>query len=204
MSGVFEVEKENAERNDVGGGGHETVEKSDEKYQQLKSKLEEYFDDEHGKSYRIPPMARAPPQPTKEEFDRHQTTHITYALWCKLCLVARATRTQHPSKGREAIILPDVDTGVGPIKLSTDYVCFHERRGKYRETAYNPPHMIMIEHTKGRCWAYNVPSNGIFEEAYWLPERMAQDLDNMGLRHHKIQLNADQEPAIVSVQKVKQ
>ena len=38
----------------------------------------------------------------------------------------------------------------------------------------------------------------------WLPERMVQDLDNMGLRHHKVQLKADQEPFIISVQKVSQ
>ena len=81
-----------------------------------------------------------------------------------------------------------------------DYMYLHERRGKYREAAHNPPHMIMIEHTKGRCWAYRVPNKGILEDAHWLPKRMVQDLDNMGLKNKKIQLKADQEPAIVSVQ----
>ena len=59
----------------------------------------------------------------------------------------------------------------------------------------------MIERTKGRCWAYRVPNIGVLEDAYKLPERMVQDLDNIGLRHHKIQLKADQEPAIISAQK---
>ena len=82
-----------------------------------------------------------------------------------------------------------------------DYMYLHERRGKYREAIYNPPHMVMIEHTKGRCWVYRVPNKGIMDDARWLPERMIQDLDNAGMRHTKIQLKVDQEPSIVSVQK---
>ena len=80
------------------------------------------------------------------------------------------------------------------------HMYLHERKRKYREAAYNPPHMVMIEHSEGRCWAHRVPNKGVLEEAHWLPEEMVQDLDNMGTRHHKIQLKADQEPAVVSAQ----
>ena len=201
VSGDLEVEQKIDVEVGNGGGDDEAMEKLDKKYQQLKNKVEEYFDDDNGKAYEPPPMVRSPPQPTKEEFESHQTTHTPYAPWCKHCLAARATRMQHPSKGRKAMVVPDVDTGVGPIKVSSDYMYMHERKGKYREAAYNPPHMVMIEHSKGRCWAYRVPNKGVLEDAYWLLKRMVQDLDNMGLRHHKIRLKSDQEPAIISVQR---
>ena len=102
---------------DDAGGEQEIVEQLDQKYQQLKNQVEEHFDDENGKACRLPPIVKAPPQPTREEFERHHAIHTPYAPWCKHCLAARATRTQHPSKGRKAVSVPDVDTGVGLIKV---------------------------------------------------------------------------------------
>ena len=186
------------------GGEQENIEQFNQKHQQLKNQIEEQLDDEHGKAYKQPFVVNTPPQPTREEFERRQTTHTPYAPWCRHCLAARAVRSQHPSKGRKAIVVPDIDTGNGPTKVSMDYMYLHERKGKYKETTHNPPHMVMIEHTKGRCWAHRVPNKGILDEAHWLPERMIQDLDNAGMRHTKIPLKSDQEPAIVSVQQVVQ
>ena len=104
------------------------------------------FDDEHGMQYRDPPMAKPPPMPTKEQFERHQTTHTPFAPWCKDCSAARAVRQQHPPKGRKAIIVPDIQTGAGPTKVSIDYMYLHERRRQNRDIEGNPFHMIMIEH----------------------------------------------------------
>lgn len=97
--------------------------------------------------------------------------------------------------------MPDTQIGNGPAKISIDYMYLHERSGKNRETVRNPPHMVMIEHKHGRCWAYRVPNKGVLEEAYWLPERMVQDVDNSGMRHEKIQMKSHQEPSIIAVQK---
>ena len=77
----------------------------------------------------------------------------------------------------------------------------HEGRCKYKDSNENPPHMIVVEHKYGRCWAYRAPNKGAFEEAHWLPERMTQDLDNSGMRHEKTQMKPDQEPSIVIVQR---
>ena len=76
----------------------------------------------------------------------------------------------------------------------------HERIGKHRETTHNPPHLVMVEHRHGRCWAYKVPNKGIHDKANWLSRRIIQDLDNNGLKDAKIQLKTDQEPAIVNLQ----
>ena len=99
------------------------------------------------------------------------------------------------------MIVPDIESGNGPIKVSIDYMYLHERRGKYKDTSNNPPHMVMIEHRHGRCWAHRVPNKGVMDEAYWLLERMIEDLDNSVMRLDSIQLKSDQEPAIISVQK---
>ena len=64
----------------------------------------------------------------------------------------------------------------------------HDRKGSHRESIENPPHMIMVDHKRGRCWAYRVPSKGVLEEAHWLPERMVQDLDNNGMLHETMQI----------------
>ena len=199
-SGDLEGDNGSSQGKELGGGEAETREQLEKKYQDVKDKVEEYLDDENGKGCRQPPIVKTPPQRTKDELERHQAIHTPYASWCKHCLAARAVRSQHPSRGRRAIVVPDIDTGVGPTKVSMDYMYLHERSGKYKEDAYNPTHMIMIEHTHGRCWAYRVPNKGIMDDAHWLPERMSQGLGNVGMKHTKIQLKFDQEPAIVSVQ----
>ena len=76
----------------------------------------------------------------------------------------------------------------------------HERIGKDKEVKHNPPHLIVIEHRHGRCWAYQVPNKGVHDRASWLPKRIIQDLDNNGMKDAKTQLKSDQEPAIVNVQ----
>ena len=182
VSGGQEAVNEAEMQDQQEGGEQEEVEKLNEKYQQFKTQMEEMFDDEHGMQYRDPPMVKPPPMPTKEQFERHQTTHTPFAPWCKDCFAARAVRQQHPSKGRKAIIVPDIQTGAGPTTVSIDYMYLHERRSQNRDAEGNPPHMIMIEHKYGRCWAYRVSNKGVLENAYWLPERMVQDLENVGMK----------------------
>ena len=143
---------------DVASDGEETEEAKvnesvvpEEGWKQISDKVEElaekvaiHFEDENQNESRKPPIIRAPPQPTKEELERHQTTHTPYAAWCKHCVAARVVRRQHPHRGRGAIIVPDVDGDIqGPIKVSLDYMYLHDRMGKYREVVHNPPQLVM-------------------------------------------------------------
>ena len=75
VDGDLEVEDRKHEEKALAGGNEEKVEELDSKYQQLKTKVEEYFDDQNGEQYRTPPMIKSPQQPTKEEYEKHQTTH---------------------------------------------------------------------------------------------------------------------------------
>ena len=161
------------------GDENETIELA-KKYEQLKGKVEEYFDDDIGKHYKAPPFVKSLSRPTREEFERHLTTHTPFAAWCKHCIVACVVRHRHPTKGRKARIVPDIETGQGPANVSLDDMYLHERKGEYRESACNPPLMIMITHKHGRCWAYRDPNKGVVEEAHWLSEKIVQDLYNFG------------------------
>ena len=144
---------------------------------------------------------KAPPQPTRAEIEQHKSTHTPYASWCKHCVAARAIRRDHPTKGSGAAIVPDVGNNIeGPIKVSMDYMYLYERTNKNGESKHNPPHLIVIEHLHGRCWAHQVPNKGVHDKAHWLPRKVVQDLDNKGMKDAKIQLKSDQEPAIINVQ----
>ena len=115
-------------------------EKVQVKVDELEDKVARYFDDTNGKIGRTPPIIKAPHQPTKIEYEQHQTIHTPYADSCKHCAVARAIRRQHSKKGRGAIIVPDTEGNIeGPIKVSIEYMYLHERTENGHELKHNPP-----------------------------------------------------------------
>lgn len=172
-----------------------------DKVEELAEKVAIHFEDENKNEIRRPFIVKAPLQPTRDEIERHQTIHTPYAEWCKHCVAARVVRRQHRHRGKGAIVILDVDSDVkGPIKVSLDYMYLHERMGKGMEVAYNPLHLVMIEHRYGRCWVCQIRSKGVHDKANWLSRRIIQDLDNNGLKDAKIQLKSDQEPAIANLQ----
>ena len=69
VDGDLEVEDGKHDEKALAGGNEEKVEELDSKYQHLKTKVEEYFDDQSGEQYRTPPMIKSPQQPTKEEYE---------------------------------------------------------------------------------------------------------------------------------------
>ena len=106
------------------------------KYEELKTKVEQYFDDNNLQSRSKVPVVSVPPKPTKEEWLQHQATHTPYAPWCKHCVAARAVRHAHPSKGRRAAVVGDVENSDDPrAKVSIDYMYLHERAGQGRADA---------------------------------------------------------------------
>ena len=167
------------------------------KVDDLTKKVAEYMEDDNARGRSPQPMVKTTQQPTKEEHQRHQLTHTPCEPWCRHCAAARAVRTQHKSKGRNAILVPDIEKGTeGPTTISMDYMFLHDRGAEQA----NPPHLVVVEHKHGRAWAYRVPNKGIMGGAYWLPKRLASDWDNNGMKDAVIQLETDQEPAIVTWQ----
>ena len=171
------------------------------KYEELKAKVEQYFDDDNHKSKSKIHVVSVPPKPTKEQWFQHHAIHTPYAPSCKHCVAARAVRHAHPSKRRRVAVVRDVnDSSDSMAKASIDYMFLHERAGQGRADIYNPPHLVMVDHKRGRVWSYRVPNNGIFDGAAWLPKGISQDLDNCGYKGIKLQFKFDQEPAILNFQ----
>ena len=73
-------------------------------------------------------------------------------------------------------MVPDTDKDEkGPVKISMDYMFMHDRVGKHKETKWNPPYLVVVEHKHGRVWAYQTPNKGPHDESSWLPARLIQD-----------------------------
>lgn len=176
------------------------MERLAEKYE-LKMQVEEHFDVTNHQEARDVPTLKAPHKPTKDQWEKHQATHTSFEPWCKHCLVARADRHKHPSKGRKPLVVPDIDKGINkPIKISLDYMYLHARVGKNRNVEHNPPQFVMVDHNSGRVWAYRVPNKGVMDDASWLPKRLVQDINKCGYEGTRIQFKTDQEPSIVALQ----
>ena len=171
------------------------------KVDELHTRMAEHFEDQHDNETKGPPITKAPIQPTREQWERHQITHTPYELWCVHCGAARAVRRNHPKKRTKAHIVPDTDTSEeGPVTISMDHMYLHDRIGKYKDETWNPTCLVVIEHRYGRCWAYRVPNKGQMEGAYWPPKRLLQDCDNCVPKGTRTILKTNQEPDVTSVQ----
>ena len=129
--------------------GQESWQEIQDKVEDLNVRVAQHFEDKNDQNGWAPPMIKTPPQPTREERLRHQTTHTPYASWCRHCNAARAVRCNHQRADKRAKLVPDVDGDTnGPVKISMDYMYLHERIGKYREEKQNPPYHVVMEPTK--------------------------------------------------------
>ena len=148
-----------------------------------------------------------PLMPTKEQVERHNASgHAQFRNWCKHCVRGLATRDRHISKRNKKgkvktsrsgeADVPDVECkSDGLSKFSIDYMRMDSKdEDKSRAT------MVMVNHEDGGVFAYATPGKGIAGDKYWLPKRMAKDIDNCGSQEVQVQIKSDQEPAIVTVQ----
>ena len=92
--------------------------------------------------------------------------------------------------------MPDVESKHnGLSQFSTDYMRMDSQdKDKSHST------VVMVNHEDGGVFAYATPGEGIAGDKYWLPKRMAKDIDNCGSQDVQVQIKSDQEPAIVTVQ----
>ena len=85
------------------------LEKISETHEQFNQQVEEHVDTENHQADRKVPILKAPVQPTREQWERHQATHTPFEFRRKRCQAGRAVRHKHPSKGRKTAIAPDIE-----------------------------------------------------------------------------------------------
>ena len=183
------------------GGAEDKWEELADKYDQLEKKMKDYLDDQQDVGVREPPVIKAPPKMTKEEWDKHQVTHTPYSPSCRHCVADRAVRYRHPRKRKHKHLVPDVDgSHEGPVKVSMDYMYLSERTKDEKDNNNNPPQLVVVDHRFGRVWAHRVPNKGVWGKAEWVPKRIIQDLINNGMQNIRIQIKTDKEPAMINIQ----
>ena len=152
------------------------------------------------------PLVSRPEVPTREQVEQHNATHATYKAWCKHCVRGLATRDKHVTKKMKGkkykrtkigqVDVPDTEEPRnGVTKYSIDYMRMDSQDDKKSTST-----MVMVNHEDGGIYAYATPGKGIQGDRYWLPKRIAKDIDNSGSKDVQVQIKSDQEPAIVTVQ----
>ena len=133
------------------------------------------------------PLVANPECPSKEEVEAHNATHGMFQNWCKHCVRGMATRDKHARKKKEArgqyrrtkfgeVDVPDTEEPKkGASKFSMDYM---KSEGEGEDSI--PSTVVMVNLEDGGVFAYATPGKGLQGDRYWLPQRIAKDIDNCG------------------------
>ena len=148
--------------------------------------------------------ARDPGQPSKAEREAHNLTHCPYRSWCEHCVRGQAIGRPHRKITGEAAIMEVPRVILDYAFLQQDMA--KEREGDEHESEHaeiersSMKILVMVETECDSIWAYTVENKGSMMEP-WLAPRICEDLATVGLGKGRIIVKADQEPAIVDLQK---
>ena len=166
----------------------------DEEPEAVEQNLETDADDEchpcEEAPFRIPTN---PSDPTPEERERHNKTHVPHRPWCAICIKARGREDKHYSQTKQEMEmgLPRVDLDyaqvedVVPSTLPEQPEEPHKKRlliGRDRWTKSVQAHLV-------RCKGLDDPT---------IVKRVTEAVDELGYR--KLIIKTDGEPALVNVQ----
>ncbi len=133
---------------------------------------------------RVPTMLPSPMKPSKEDVERHYSTHLPYRCWCPVCIKA---------KGKEDAHVRDTsDEKDGLPIISMDYCELDDLETEKRS---NKTLVIKDEHS-GALLQYRVLCKGAGDD--WVVKRAVRDIEEFG--RTDIRLKTDGEPAIVALQ----
>lgn len=158
-------------------------------------------DDDEEEEARRQRSARDPGEPTREEREEHDLTHIPFRPWCEACIrgkgkrkpslrIAGAYSLSHSCRVRMdyAYLTEDVEVSAGDHG--------EEESSKAESTMT----MLVVQESQYRSvWSYAVESKGTADD--WVPIQIMEDLETIGVKNEKIVLKSDQETAIVDLVK---
>ena len=126
-------------------------------------------------------VASSPKEPTQQERDEHEATHLPYRSWCKHCVRGRGRSEAHKQL--------QADSSHTVPHVSMDYCFMGQDESKCL------PILVIRDHASKFVYSHVVPSKGT-SHAYPAAQTFV-DIEQLG--HSKIVLKNDQEPAIVDL-----
>ena len=147
---------------------------------------------------RAPRAVRDPGQPTQEEREEHDLTHIPYRPWCEHCVRGKAKR-------KPSLKIAGAYAAGCHARVRMDYAQLTENSrtdvevvGDEEVSSENSLTMLVMQESQCRSvWAYAVEHKGSAEE--WLAPLVVEDLETVGLKEEKLTVKSDQEPSVVDV-----
>ena len=132
---------------------------------------------------RVPMTLPCPMKPSKEDVERHYTTHLPYRNWCPVCVKAKGREDAHARGGSGD------KTGL-PV-ISMDYSELDdEAEARSNKT------LVAKDEESGALLQYKVKCKGTGDD--WVIKKFIRDIEELG--RTDIRLKTDGEPAIVALQ----
>ena len=176
------IEKNEEDEKEEGEEGEEENEEDEDK--------DEEQNEEEQEGARVK-VQRKPEEPSKQEREEHEITHIPFRTWCRHCVRGKSKDSQHRTKKKEEKEEEKVPT------ISMDYMFLGRKgtNGVEEEDKMIP--VLVIKDGQTKCiFAHVVPKKGGGME--WLAKKVVSDIEAMG--YGRIILKSDQEVSITELQ----
>lgn len=134
---------------------------------------------------------RRPEEPTKQEVEEHESSHIPYRKWCPSCVSGRGRSLQHSKVSDKE----EEDTDVPTVAMDYGYL---NEEGKSEEEAERDGSfpMLVVKDTKTRWKSADILiSEGTAHP--WSTKALTKKLD--GYAYPRVSLKSDGEHALVAL-----
>ena len=134
---------------------------------------------------------RQPQQPTRQELEEHELTHVPFRDWCVHCCKGKVRNNPHRvNKEKDEETKENATT-----TISMDYMYL---TGKNKEDDKYPI-LVMVDRKTKAIVGHAVQCKGSKDD--WAIKRVLLDIEDFGYAGIKIILKSDQEPAMVDLQR---
>ncbi|CAJ1332079.1 unnamed protein product [Effrenium voratum] len=139
----------------------------------------------------IPAALSQPRDPSAEDVERHELTHVPFCNWCEACVAGAGRSGQHRRK-------TDSEDGVLETTVQMDYTFFQRgaNQAKVLDESVLVTVLILVDKTSGWPLSIQVPRKGT-EKSQRVLNAIELYLNTLG--HKPVTLQVDQENALLAV-----
>ena len=164
----------------------EQKEKEDsERKEEHAEREEEHSEDKEEKNIRSR-IRPAPEEPSEQEREEHEMTHLPYQAWCPHCVAGKAPNEAHRKQETEENKM--IDEGKVP-RIGIDFWFMSDEED---EKGQNPIVIMVDKQTKCHV-SYPVVSKSVSD---WIVRRLCDDLETWGYMGEDVMIRCDGEPSI--------